>query len=184
MNFLLIVDLIVLALITVVLFVITGSNILGLICSAGVPFIPLTRAKLKFLDEKIKLDAGARLVDLGCGDGRVLQLFEKQGVKNSVGYEVNWWAALQARWRKRFFDLTVEIRRQNFLRTDLSGFNVVFCYLMPQALLRLREKFDRELRPGTKIVSYDFEIEDWRPAQDVFEEGKGRKKNKIFVYEV
>lgn len=184
MTFLLVAYLIILALITAILFVVMASSIIGTIRSRGVPFVPLTKAKLKFLQKKIMLNGNARLVDLGCGDGRVLQLFEKQGVAESAGYEVNWWAMLQAILRKKFFHLKTKIHYQNFQQADLSDFNVVFCYLLPNALLRLREKFDRELRPGAKVISYDFEIKNWRPASEIFQEVNGKKKNTIFIYEI
>lgn len=173
-----------LAIFTLILCVVAFSNITGLIRARGVPFVPLTRAKMTFLQKHVKLNQDTRVIDLGCGDGRVLRLFERQGVQNLVGYEVNLSAAIQAGLQKFFHRSKAEIHYKNFYKINLSGFNVVFCYLLPNALLPLREKFDKELRPGTKIISYDFAIENWRQPEEIFRETRGGKNNAIYIYEV
>lgn len=173
-----------LAAFTLILCFFVLSNIIGLIRARGVPFVPLTRAKIAFLRDKIKLNRDDRVVDLGCGDGRVLWLFERQGAKKLVGYDVNLWAVIQARLQKFFRRAEAKVYYKNFYKINLSGFNVVFCYLLPKAFLGLREKFDNELLMGTKIISYDFEIKDWRQPKEIFEETRRGKKNKIYIYEI
>lgn len=173
--------LIVLALLLIFFFVYGVSTIVGVIRARGVPYVPLARGKLAFLHEHVKFKPTDALVDLGCGNGRVLRFLEKhQGLTKLDGYEVNWWAFFLGRLLNRFYRAKNKIYFKNFQQIDLSKYDVVYCYLLESGLKRLREKFDRELRPGTRIVSFDFPIRDWREAVEKFED----KKNKIFIYQI
>ena len=52
---------------------------------------------------------------------------------------------------------------QDLFKTDISEATVVSLYLYPELNLRLRPKLFRELRPGTRIVSHEFDMDDWKP---------------------
>ena len=156
------------------------GTISGVIMARGVPFVPLTRRKLIFLNKNIQLKSEDKLVDLGCGDGCVLRLFEKQGVKILSGYEVNFWAFTLAKLINIIKHSRSKIYFKNFFKINLAEYNVVFCYLLEKQLSNLKEKFDQELKPGAKIISFDFEIKNWHKPVEVFEENKSR----IFVYKI
>ncbi|MFH0779239.1 MAG: methyltransferase domain-containing protein [Parcubacteria group bacterium] len=156
------------------------SSLVALIRGRGVPYVPLTRDKLDFVNEKIKLNADDRVVDLGCGEGKVLRMFEKQGVIDLTGYEINYWAFLIAKIKNKFHKSKVKVYFKNFNKVDLSQYNVIFCYLLPCVITSLKEKFDRELKPGSRVISYAFEAKDWR-TPDVLSDEKGRK---IFIYKM
>lgn len=167
------------------------SSLIGLLRSRGVPYVPLTRDKLDFVNEKIKLNADDRVIDLGCGDGRVLRMFEKQGVTDLTGYEINYWAFLIAKIKNKFYlrfsgipqlrdKSKAKVYFMNFNKVDLSQYNVIFCYLLPYVVTSLKEKFDRELKPGTRIISYAFEIKDWRKPEIISNEN-GKK---ILIYTI
>src|SRR5690606_30513439 len=51
--------------------------------------------------------------------------------------------------------------------TDISEATVVTLYLLPRLNVKLRPKLLSELRPGTRIVSHDFSMEDWRPDEEL-----------------
>lgn len=149
------------------------SWIIGLIRARGVPFVPLSKKQLKDIDKHIRLKSSDRVVDLGCGDARVLRMFEKQGVKNLSGYEVNFWAYLLA---KMHFKSKAKIYFKNFKKVDLSKYDVVFCYLLDYYLESLKDKFDKELKPGTKVISYAFQIKNWHKPEVI--------DKKIFIYTI
>jgi len=148
------------------------SFIIGLVRARGVPFVSLKRKQLKLINKYIKLKPSDRVVDLGCGDGRVLRMFEKQGIKDLSGYEVNFWAYLLAKMR---FKSKTKIYFKNFKKVDLSEYNVVFCYLLDYYLESLKHKFDKELKPGTKVISYAFQIKNWHKPEII---------DKIFIYTI
>ena len=58
-------------------------------------------------------------------------------------------------------------RTGDLFQTDLAAATVVTLYLSPELNLRLRPKLLRELRPGARIVSHDFDMGDWAPAETI-----------------
>ena len=142
-----------------------------------VPFIPLTKKQLEAINKYIKLKSSDRIVDLGCGDGRVLRMFEKQGARKLTGYEVNFWVYLLAKIKNKISKSKSKIYFKNFKKVNLSEYNIVFCYLSNYYMNSLKEKFDKELKPGAKIISYAFKTKDWHKPEIV-------KLGKIFVYKI
>lgn len=55
--------------------------------------------------------------------------------------------------------------RGDYLKEDLGEADVIFCYLLPKAMEHLKEKFETELKPGTRIFSRAFKIPGWEPRQ-------------------
>ncbi len=157
---------------------------IGLIWTKRVPFIPLTKKQLGAINKYIKLKSTDRVVDLGCGDGRVLRMFEKQGVKDLTGYEVNLGVYLLARIENKVLKSKSKIYPKNFKKVNLSEYNIVFCYLSNYCVNSLKEKFDKELRPGTKIISYVFKAKDWHNPEIIYTNKKNKKLGKIFVYRI
>lgn len=171
------------AVIVLILVVIWGfSFLVGLVLARGVPFISLNKKQIEVVNRNIKLQSNDRVVDLGCGDGRVLRMSEKQGVKDLTGYEINFWAYLLAKVKNKILKSKAKIYFKNFKKVDLSEYNVVFCYLLDYYLNSLKEKFDKELRPGTKVISYAFEIKDWREPEIIYTNNKNNNLGRIFIY--
>ncbi len=148
------------------------------------PFVPLTKRQLGIINKHIKLKSFDRIVDLGCGDGRVLRMFEKQGVEDLTGYEVNFLVYLLARIKNKISKSKSKIYHKNFKKVNLSEYNIVFCYLSNYCLNTLKEKFDKELKPGTKIISYAFRTKDWREPKIIYANNGNKKLGKIFVYKI
>ena len=101
--------------------------------------------------------ADQTLVDLGCGDGRVLREAQKRYGVRTIGYEINPLAYLKA----RLFSLgpnKINIKRENFWEADLTGADVVFCYLNPDVMKRLAVKLKSGLKPGAIVVSNNFPL--------------------------
>lgn len=170
-----IIALIVCFVLSILILVYAISLIIGLIWARGVPFVPLSKKQLKAVDKNIKLKPDDKVVDLGCGDARVLRMFEKQGVKDLTGYEINFWAYLLAKIKNKLLKSKSKVYFKNFKKVDLSKYNVIFCYLLDNYVNSLKEKFDKELKPGTRIISYSFSIKNWH---------KPEKIERMFVYRI
>ncbi len=166
----------------IIIFVIGASYVIGLIRARGVPFVSLSKKRLKTINKHIKLKSTDKVVDLGCGDGRVLRMFEKQGAKDLTGYEVNFWAYLLAKIKSKIFKSKSKIYFKNFKKVNLSRYNIVFCYLLDDCLESLKEKFNKELRPGTKVISYAFQIKNWHKPKIIYTNKKNKKQGRVFVY--
>ena len=153
--------------------ILAGVVLLGLLVGASIvlpafvggAWSPTPRRAVRRGLELAEAKPGERLFDLGAGDGRVVLLAARQFGLEAVGIEVDpvkaWLIA--ARARLRGVGRRVRVERSNFFDVDLSPADIVFFYLSPAAAARLRPKFEAELRPQARVVSYRRPIEGWRP---------------------
>lgn len=68
----------------------------------------------------------------------------------------------------------VEFRQRDLFDADIGDASVVTLYLLPSVNERLRPKLLAELKPGTRIVSHDFDMEDWKPVKQLETNGSTR----------
>jgi SAM-dependent methyltransferase len=116
--------------------------------------------------EMADVQLGETVYDLGTGDGRALIIAAREFGARAVGIEIEpvhcavaW---LQALFRGAL--ARVSIRRGNLLDTDLRDADVVFLYLTPAYVERLRPRLESQLRPGARVVSLSFPFEGWQPT--------------------
>ena len=149
----------------------------------SVPFVPTPLEVIRELLRMADLKPGETVLDLGCGDGRVLVVAAKDFGANAIGIEmrtdlIN--KAVQNIMREGVSD-KVLIIQGNFFELQLPPADVVFMYLLTSVNERLRPKLERETKPGTRIVSHDFEIVGWKPAKSVNFRAGGRS-HKLYLY--
>ena len=103
--------------------------------------------------------------DLGCGDGRIVITAAKVFGARGVGVDINPVRIKESNENARKAGVTNRVKfiEQDLFKTDISKATVVTLYLYPELNLRLRPKLFRELRPGTRIVSHEFDMDDWKP---------------------
>lgn len=112
---------------------------------------------------------GDVLYDLGSGDGRIpIMAARRYGIR-AVGIEINPRIIWVAKERARGLGVTDRVRFSNadMFRADISEATIVTLYLSRKLNLLLLPKLLRELRPGTRIISHDFDMGDWKPEQKV-----------------
>ena len=103
--------------------------------------------------------------DLGSGDGRIPIAAAKEFGARGVGIEIDpaLVARAEASARAAGVHDRVEFRIGDMYRADLRGATVVTLFLHPQPNLKLRPKLQSELAPGARVVSYVWDMGDWRP---------------------
>ncbi|PSQ96267.1 MAG: SAM-dependent methyltransferase [Bacteroidetes bacterium SW_9_63_38] len=107
--------------------------------------------------------------DLGSGDGRIpIMAAQKYGAR-AVGIEIKPELVEKARANAREADVSdlVEFRQGDLFKADISEATVVTLYLVPALNIRVRPKLFHELRPGTRVVSHDFDMNKWTPDTSV-----------------
>jgi cyclopropane fatty-acyl-phospholipid synthase-like methyltransferase len=112
---------------------------------------------------------GDLLYDLGCGDGRIVIAAARDFGARGVGIDIDparIEEAIAAARRAGVSD-NVRFAVQDLFRTDFSDASVVALYLYPELNAKLLPRFLAELRPGTRIVSHQFGIGDWKPQESV-----------------
>ncbi|MBI4527153.1 MAG: methyltransferase domain-containing protein [Deltaproteobacteria bacterium] len=151
-----------------------------------VPFVPTPQDVVERMLELAQVKKGDVVYDLGSGDGRiVIAAAKKYGVK-AVGFEIDPELIKQSREniRKEGLGNLAEIREQDILTVDLSPATVLTMYLLPDVNLKLRPNILKQLRPGSRVVSHDFDMGDWKPAKVERIKDKSDWEHTIYLWQV
>jgi cyclopropane fatty-acyl-phospholipid synthase-like methyltransferase len=129
------------------------------------PFVPTPQEVVDRMLELAQVSQGDLLYDLGSGDGRIVITAARRYGAQAVGFEID--PALVTDSKRNIKEAGVEalaeIRDQDVRTVDLTPASVVTMYLYPGANLRLRAAIMRQLKPGSRVVSHDFSMGDWKP---------------------
>lgn len=105
------------------------------------------------------------LYDLGCGDGRVAIAAAKQFGARGVGIDIDRDRISEAAENAKTAGVgdRVRFRQGNLFESNFGEATVIFLYLLPHLNLRLKPRLFEQLKPGTRIISRDFDMEEWKP---------------------
>jgi SAM-dependent methyltransferase len=140
-----------------------------------VPFVVtpdnVTREMLRLADVKRR----DFVIDLGSGDGRIVITAAKVHRARGLGVEIVPELVERSRLYARRAGVAdhTEFRVQDLFATDLSRATVITMYLLAEVNLQLRPRL-LALKPGTRIVSHDWDMGDWKPDRTVTVEAPGK----------
>ncbi len=129
----------------------------GLGALMGAPYLPVLSRDVEKLLDLADIKAGETLLDLGCGDGRLLRAAARRGVRG-IGYEINpfvWAAAQLLCWPHRKL---VSVRLGNYWTMQWPQADVVYVFLIDRYMIKLDQALRKRLDRPTRVVSYVFEI--------------------------
>lgn len=149
----------------------------------GVPSVPTPMPVVREIVKLAELKAGDHVVDLGAGDGRLLIEAKRScsGI-SARGCELIPMVWLMGKMRILFSGLRLQLSLKNAMKEDLRDADVIFLYLFPKLMKDLLPKFDRELRPKTRIISYMFRLPGRAPVTTKVVKGFWGEA-KVFIYE-
>jgi len=146
----------------------------------GAPYFITPKKAIREIFELAQIRPGQKLYDLGSGNGKTLIIAQKEFGAQATGFELSPIVYLIAQLNLLFHGVKdAKLYCKNFYKQDLSDADVIFCFLSIPAMERLRPKFEKELRPRTKIISYSFSIRGWTPKEVI----EGYPGN-VYLYEV
>ncbi len=134
-----------------------------------VPYVQTPQTVVDAILALAEVGAGDRLIDLGSGDGRIVITAARRHGAQALGIEL----------APHLIELSTKLAReagvedrarflaQDLFETDLSGATVVTMYLLPDVNLALRPKLLATLAPGTRVVSHDWDMGEWRADRSV-----------------
>ena len=117
---------------------------------------------------------GDVLYDLGSGDGRIaIAAAKKFGIK-AVGIDIDPERIREAteNAKKAGVSNLVEFRQQDLFKADFKEATVVTLYLLPDLNVKLRPRLWEELKPGTRIISHQFDMGTWKPEKRLESNGR------------
>lgn len=131
---------------------------------ASVPYVPTPQSVVERMLEIAEVGPQDYLIDLGSGDGRIVVTAAKKHGARGFGVDLNPTRIAEANANAREAGVTdkVSFYQRDLFETDLSAATVITMYLLPRVNLELRPKL-LDLKPGTRLVSHDFSMGDWKP---------------------
>ena len=117
---------------------------------------------------------GDVLYDLGSGDGRIaIAAAKKYGIK-AVGIDIDPERIREATATAKKAGVTnlVEFRQEDLFKADFREATVITLYLLPDLNVKLRPKLWEEMKPGTRIVSHQFDMGTWKPEKRLESNGR------------
>lgn len=122
------------------------------------------------------------LYDLGSGDGRIpITAAQKFGTRG-IGIDINPERIKEANANAQKAKVTdrVKFLNQDLFTTDISDATVVTLYLLPTLNVKLRPQLFKQLKPGTRVVSHDFDMGEWKPDKVV----KTKEGSTIYLWTI
>lgn len=137
----------------------------GFVLLFGAPYVPTLASQQKAALKLLQLKKGDTLLELGCGDGRVLLAAAKQGI-HSVGYELNpilFVVAKVVTWRYRKH---VKVAFGDYWRVEWPEVEGIYVFLLDKYMEKLHKKITQTYRgKNVKVVSFAFKIPHQKPTK-------------------
>lgn len=129
-----------------------------------VPFVPTPYVVIEEMLRLGNVTAQDFVMDLGSGDGRVLITAAKKFGARGIGVDLDGDLVAESIESAAAAGVAdrVQFLQQDLFKTDISKATVITMYLLPGVMMRLRPAL-LDLKPGTRLVSHDFRLEDWSP---------------------
>jgi hypothetical protein len=133
------------------------------------PYVPSPQSVVADMLRYADVGANDFLIDLGSGDGRIVLTAAKVFGARGFGVDIKEDLVKRANEAAQQEGLADRVKfvKQDLFETDISQATVVTMYLLPDTVNMLKDKFLKELKPGTRIVSHDYPLTGWIPEKYV-----------------
>jgi SAM-dependent methyltransferase len=135
-----------------------------------VPYVPTPAQVVETMLKLGNVGPGDIHYDLGCGDGRIVVMAVKNfGAARGTGYDIDPERIKEAKENAKQAGVSDKTRfiLGNLFEADFRDANVVTLYLLPEVNLKLRPKLLKDLKVGSRIVSHQFDMGDWKPDKTI-----------------
>ena len=140
----------------------------------GAPYLPTLTKQVDTAVELAGLSPGDTILELGCGDGRVLLRAARHGL-NAVGYEINPILFLVAYLRTRRYAKQISVIYGNFWNKHWPAADAVYVFLLPRLMPKLEFKVKQESLVKPRVISFAFQFPGIKPKS---------VKDGVFLYEL
>src|SRR6266542_3422583 len=129
------------------------------------PYVPTPQAVVDKMLDMAQVKAGDVVIDLGSGDGRIMITAAQRHGARGFGVDIDPRLVQRSNDEARRLGVAdrVKFLRQDLFNTDFHEADVLTLYLLPDVNMALRPRILGELKPGTRVVSHDYDMGVWRP---------------------
>jgi protein-L-isoaspartate O-methyltransferase len=149
------------------------------------PYYPTPHSVVERMLALGGLKPNERMFDLGSGDGRIVIMAAEKFKADATGVEFDdkLWQESMDTIRKKKLTSRARIIKGDLYKQDYSSANMLTVYLLPSSNEKIRPVLEKQLKPGTRIVSHDFEFAGWKPVktEDISDDGEGRSHT-LYLY--
>lgn len=137
--------------------------------AADVPFVPTPPDVVEAMLGIAKVGPDDFLIDLGSGDGRISITAARKYGARGFGVDIDGALVNEARREAERQGVADKVRfyQRNLFITDIREATVLTMYLLPSVNLQLRPRILTVLKPGTRVVSHDFDMDAWQPDERI-----------------
>jgi tRNA G37 N-methylase Trm5 len=134
--------------------------------SPDVIFVPTPQDAVEKMLELAEVKKGDVVYDLGCGDGRIVVTAAKKHGARGIGIDIDPQRIAESKENVRTngVEKLVTIKNADIFEETFSDATVITLYLLPSLNVKLIPQFDK-LKPGTRIVSYQFNMDGVKPKE-------------------
>jgi len=129
----------------------------------GASYEPSKDAVLNKMIKLANLKRGAKMAELGSGDGKIVISFARQGIR-ADGFEINpilvWWS--RRKIRKEKLENCAKIYWKSFWNVDFGKYDVVTSFQVFYVMGKLKNKLRKELKKGAKVISNQWKFKNWK----------------------
>ena len=159
----------------------------------GGPYVPTPHMIAERMLELAKVGPDDYVIDLGSGDGRlVIAAVYRYKAKGAAGIEIDASLVERASLQARGAGVAdrVSFTAGDLFKANVERASVVTLYLLPQIMSQVEAKLQRELKPGARVVSHDYPLPTWKPAEVVQFEApekvaiSGTTRTVLYLYRV
>ena len=146
--------------------------------SYDVPYVPTPPVVVEEMLRLAEVTAEDFVIDLGSGDGRVVIAAVSKFGARGIGVDLDPDRILESDYNASVAGVSdrVAFHRADLFKFEIHRASVITMYLLPSVNIRLRPRLLAELQPGTRIVSHDFDMEDWKP------DAKSTVRKNVFLW--
>ncbi|HRN70598.1 MAG TPA: class I SAM-dependent methyltransferase [Candidatus Woesebacteria bacterium] len=125
----------------------------------GAPYVPTQNKEVQTILKEANIQKSMTFLELGCGDGRVTREAVKQYQVKGIGIDINPELVIRARILAKRDNLSgIEFHRKNITDTDVSKADVIYIFLFPALIERIKEKLLHQTKQEALIISHGFKI--------------------------
>ena len=149
------------------------------------PFVPSPQEVVDKMLQVAGVKKDEMVYDLGCGDGRIIITAAQKFGARATGVELDpeLYKKTVDRVRELKLQDRVKVINGNLLEVDLSDANVVTLYLLTDSNTKVKPNLEKYLKPGSRVVSHDFQVVGWTPAR-VEKVVRDSRTHTIYLYEI
>lgn len=146
-------------------------------------FVPTPQEVVDKMLEVAQVKKGDTVYDLGCGDGRIVVTAAKKFGAKGFGYDIDPQRVKEslANVKENKVEELVKIEQKDIFTLDLSPANVVTLYLLPSLNVKLVPQL-KKLKPGSRIVSHNFDMRGYAPKQTIQVDVPGRGTHTVYLW--